>query len=331
MLAHGGTHIQIEQTKAGLETIGVEVEYMRWWDKEQRGDLIHYFGTASNSYLNLARSTGMPIVMTTLFSAACNRSETRLKWQGRVVKAALKFPMANSLKNQLNWRVYPRATRNVVGLECERYVLENLFHVLSENISVVPLGLAEVFLQSSPGHRQESHLICTGTIAQVKNSVELAEMAKEAKTPILFVGKPYSENDPYWHRFEGLIDGKLVKYLPHTDSQEEMVQLLQAARGFVLMSAYENWCLSAHEATACGLPLLVQDQKWSRERFGDKVSYFGSIGKTASNVDTLKQFYAAAPNLQAPSIKLHSWVEVAQELKKVYTQVLEQSSMNSAT
>lgn len=322
MLAHGGTHIQIEQTKAGLESIGVEVEYMRWWDKSQQGDLIHYFGTASTYYLNLARASGRPVAMTTFFSAACNRSDTRLRWQGRLIQAALRFPLANNVKNQLTWRTYPQATHNVVGLECERQVLENVFHVIPQNISVVPLGLPKIFLEAGPGRRAGPHLICIGTITRVKNSLALAKMAHAAQTPILFVGKPYNENDAYWKSFKNLVDGKLVKHQPHTDSKEEMVRLLQSARGFVLMSHYENWCLSAHEAVACGLPLLVQDQKWSRERFGKQVRYFRHIGVSAENVEALKQFYAAAPDLSPPAIKLHSWVEVAQELKKVYAQVL---------
>ena len=36
----------------------------------------------------------------------------------------------------------------------------------------------------------------------------------------------------------------------------------------------------------------------------------------------LKEFYAEAPALPAPAIRLHSWLEVAQELKKVYEKVL---------
>ena len=59
-----------------------------------------------------------------------------------------------------------------------------------------------------------------------------------------------------------------------------MVALLQASRGFVLMSQFENWCLSAHEAVACGLPVLVPDQNWSRERFGNAARYFQPSAST---------------------------------------------------
>ena len=41
LLAHGGLQVQIEQTKAALEAAGLEAEYLRWWDDEQQGDLIH--------------------------------------------------------------------------------------------------------------------------------------------------------------------------------------------------------------------------------------------------------------------------------------------------
>ena len=36
VLAHGGLQSQIEQTKGALERIGVDVEFLRWWDEQQR-------------------------------------------------------------------------------------------------------------------------------------------------------------------------------------------------------------------------------------------------------------------------------------------------------
>ena len=325
MFTHGGTQIQIEQTKAGLAAVGVEVEFLRWWDPTQRGDLVHYFSTPSNAYLNLARAAGKPVVMTNLFTETCNRSAARLRRQGWLVQAALKIPFGRQLKNQLNWRTYSNATHNVVGLECEKNVLQTVYRVPANKISIVPLGLSENYLHAGQGRRAENHLICTGTITERKNCVALAELARAAEVPILFVGKPYQPDDPYWLRFQKLIDQRLVKYVPHVESEVEMIGLLQAARGFVLMSQYENWCLSAHEAIACGLPVLVPDQNWSRERFGTAARYFSTIGFNAENVAILKKFYTDAAGLSAPAIKLHSWREVAAELKKVYAHVLHEN------
>jgi glycosyltransferase involved in cell wall biosynthesis len=325
LLAHGGAQTQIEKTKAALERAGVEVEYLRWADARQTGDLIHVFSLASNEFLQQARIANIPVVLTQLFTEACNRSTTRLTRQGWLIRALLALPFGNGLKQQLAWQTYSLATHNVVGLAAERRVLELAYHVPPDRISVVPLGLSEAYLQAGPGSHAENHLITTGTITGRKNSVPLAQMAHAAQVPILFVGKPYHPDDPYWREFEKLIDGKWVKYHPHVGSEAEMIALLGASRGFVFMSAFENWCLSAHEAAACGLPLLVQDQNWSRERFGTAARYFPDIGMTTRNVASLRQFYADALQLPAPRVQLFSWDDTAAELKKVYARVLNRS------
>jgi glycosyltransferase involved in cell wall biosynthesis len=329
-LAHGGLQTGIEQTKSALEKLGVAVEFIRWWDDRQRGVLIHFFGPANNAYLLRARDKKLPVVMTTLFTETCNRADVRLTCQGLLTRMILTLPFGEGVKQQLTWCAYHNCTHNVVGLEAERRVLQIVYRVPSEKISVVPCGLSDVYLQAAHGPRNESHLICTGTITQRKNFVELAEMARRAQVPILFTGKPYSSDDPYWLRFQKLIDGRWVKHrlVPYDSpagSEMEMIKLLRAARGFVFMSDFENWCLSAHEAAACGLPLLVQDQKWSRERFGDQARYFKSIGITAQNIEILKQFYADAPSLPPPAIKLYSWDDAARELKNVYERLLSTS------
>ena len=237
----------------------------------------------------------------------------------------ISLPFGEGIKQQLAWRSFQRCDHNVVSLEAEKQVLRVVYRVPSEKITVVPYGLSETFIQAGPGRREETHLICTGTITARKCQVELATMARAAQVPILFVGKPYHESDPYWRRFQELIDGHWVRHQPHTDSEAEMAALLQSARGFVLMSWYENWCLSAHEAAACGLPLLVTDQNWSRERFGDQARYFPSIGVTAENIRILRQFHDDAAKLPAPRAKIYSWDDAAVELKKTYERVLNTS------
>jgi glycosyltransferase involved in cell wall biosynthesis len=300
----------------------VEVEWLRWWDDRQRGDLIHFFGTAGNSYLQQARCVKLPVVMTALFTETCNRSDAQLLRQAWLIRLVLALPFGEGVKQQLTWRAYGNCARAVVGLEAERQVLERVYGVPPERISVVPLGLSETYLRAGAGSRSEPHLICTGTITARKNCLELAEMAIAVQTPILFVGKPYHPTDPYWLRFEKLIDNRWVKYHAHVASELEMIALLQSARGFVLMSNYENWCLSAHEAAACGLPLLVQDQKWSRERFGEEARYFENIGNTTKNAALLRQFYDAAPALPSPKIKIPSWLDAASTLKIAYERAL---------
>jgi glycosyltransferase involved in cell wall biosynthesis len=322
LLAHGGFQIQIEQTKKALEEIGVEVEWLRWWDDTQSADLIHYFGVPSISYLQFAKTKNIPVILTHLLTSQCNRTQLHLGIQGVITQALLKLPGWGIIKNQLNWQSLLAAQQIIVGLEAERNVLTTVLGIPQQRISMIPLGLDEIFLQSAPSTRSADALVCVGTITHRKNSVALARLAKRAEVPILFVGKPYSESDAYWREFQGLIDDRWVRHQSHVADPSSMVKLLGSARGAVVMSDYENWCLVAHEAAACGLPVLLQDQKWSRERFGDQATYFERIGFSEANVQILKKFYEASTLLPQPQIKLYSWRDTAHQLEQLYSQIL---------
>ena len=93
--------------------------------------------------------------------------------------------------------------------------------------------------------------------------------------------------------------------------------MLQRARGFVLKSRFENWSLAAHEAAACGLPLLLPDLPWARERFGPQASYFPGKG-SARAAAALRDFYQHSPNSPPPKVRLYGWREVAEILRDAY-------------
>lgn len=322
-LAHGGMQTQIEQTQAALQSVGLEVEPLRWWDDLQRGDLIHYFGIVPLEHIQFAQGKGIPVVMTNVLSFACNRSDFKLRVQGWLVRALLKMPLGKRSKQLLGWCSFNACAHNIVGLEAERRVLELVYATPGERISAVPLGLSEAFLKAQPASRSGDYLVSVGTIREQKNCIPLARLALRARVPLLFVGKPYSESDPYWAKFLTLVDGKWVRHQAHVADPAAMIALLQKGRGAVMMSQYENWCLAAHEAAACGLPLLLPPLKWARERFGGQARYF--TGNQNWDAAVLGEFYKQCLSLPAPSIPLYSWTEVAVRLKAVYERVLSAS------
>ncbi|MEI6350038.1 MAG: hypothetical protein WCP06_02910 [Verrucomicrobiota bacterium] len=324
MLIHGGAQIQVEQTKAGLESIGVEVEYLRWWDNRQKGDIIHYFGAPSTDFQKLARQKGVPLINTVLLSATCNRSTFRLLTQALVTRMVLGIPFGESVKNQLVWRSYLNSDCIIVGLQAEKRVLELVYGVRDECVKVLPIGCEEPFLNASPSSRAGDYLICVGTISPQKRSLELAELAVDAQTPIVFVGKPYSESTPYWLRFNQFVaDNSLIRYIPHLKSRFDLIKLLQNARGFVLYSTFENWCIAADEAAACRLPLLLPDLNWSRERFGPTVQYLKGNNRRKLVCD-LRYFYDNCSRISPPA-KPISWSEVGRLLRSIYEEVLSTS------
>ncbi|PQJ28082.1 glycosyltransferase [Rubritalea profundi] len=327
-LAHGGATTQVVETVNALREIGVDVEYARWWDSHQHGDLIHVFGTPSKAYIDFARAKRIPVINTTLFTETCNRSPENLRIQGLMVSALLKIPAIppwGAIRSQLKWSSYKACDLNIVGLNVEADVLRKVYSVPDEKIKLIPLGLSQHFLKASHGEQLSDSLITTGTITERKRSLELATMAKAAKVPVHFIGKPYDEDGAYWKSFKALIDDKYVMHTPHTESVDEMVRLLKQSKGYILYSDYENWCLSAHEAIACGIPILIPDQPWSRELFGDQASYL-LPGKIDENTLRLKTFYDSIPSLKAPDISLYSWNDVARQLVATYEGILQTPS-----
>ena len=320
MLTHGGAQVQIEQTQAALESIGVETGFLEWWNEGQRGDILHQIGVLPVPLIRLAREKGWKVVITTLLTHQCNRSNRELLWRRICIRTLMLAP--KGLRARLPWFAYRLCDRVIVGLEAERQVLENVYGVGRRSVRVIPLGLTEAFLRAGSGDRTENHLICHGRITPVKSSLELAQLAVEAQVPVLFVGKPHDAKSEYWEQFRGLVDNRLVKHHPHVETEAELVKLLQRARGFVLMSRFENWSFSAHEAAACGLPLLLSDQRWARERFGNQASYFPGQGKPAA-VAALRRFYEQSPTLPAPKVRFYSWQEVAVMLRDTYADLLE--------
>ncbi len=324
MLAHGGAQIQIEQTKAALEKIGVATEYLRWYDGNQTGDVLHYFGRIPTTLLRLAHAKGMKVVVADLLTEQGSRPPGRLKSQ-KLVSKILRRVLPGSLVAAFNWDSYPLADACVALTPYEAQLMNYLFDAPPEKLHVVPNGVEEVFLQSRPVPRGP-WLVCTATITERKRIVELAEAAVQAQTPLWIVGKAYADSDPYAARFFQLAKQhpSILRFEGPINDRSKMAGVYREARGFVLLSAMESLSLSALEAAAAECPLLLSDLPWARTVFKESVSYCPITSDTAQAAAVLRRFYDAAPSLKPPAKPL-TWVEVAGQLKSVYETLLKTS------
>jgi glycosyltransferase involved in cell wall biosynthesis len=96
------------------------------------------------------------------------------------------------------------------------------------------------------------------------------------------------------------------------------------ARGFVLLSAMESLSLSALEAAACECPLLLSRLSWATTYFRESACYCPITSSAARTAAFLRQFYDAAPGLKPPPKPL-TWLEVGQQLKRIYETLLSTS------
>jgi glycosyltransferase involved in cell wall biosynthesis len=321
MLAHGGAQVQIEQTKAALERLGVEVEFLRWWDQGQTGDILHFFGRFDSSTLRLAQARGMKVVQAALLTEQGSRSRARLKLQ-KSFRQVMTLASPRLCGRRFNWDSYWLADACIALTEWEAFLMRELYGAPAGKTHVVPNGVEEVFLKSQPAKRGP-WLVCTTTITERKRVVELAEAAVRAATPLWVIGKPYAESDAYAQRFAALARAHpgTLRYEGPIQDRARLAQVYREARGFVLLSAMESLSLSALEAGACGCSLLLSRLPWATTVFREAACYCRIGLSPARTAGCVRQFYDAAPGLKPPPRPI-SWLEVGRQLKCIYETLL---------
>ena len=321
MLAHGGVQIQIEQTRAALERLGVGVEPLRWWDENQAGDVLHHFGRLPSPLLRAAQARGMRVVMAELLTEQGARSRARLALE-RMTRLALARAVPRSMTGGFSWESYRLADACVALTEWEARLMTKVYGAPPARTHVVPNGVEEVFFSSQPAKRGP-WLVCTATITARTRVLELAEAAARAQTPLWIIGKPYSESDAYAKRFRALSKAHpgILRYEGPIQDRARMAQVYREARGFVLLSAMESLSLSALEAAACECPLLLSRLPWATTVFGEHACYCPPGASADRAAAFLRQFYDAAPGLKPPPRPL-AWLEVGAQLKRLYETVL---------
>jgi glycosyltransferase involved in cell wall biosynthesis len=323
LLAHGGFQIQIEQTKSALEEIGVEAEWLRWWDSTQSGDIIHYFGRPSVAFIEFAHQKGIKVVMSELLTGLGSRSSTQRSLQKFLITLSQKL-LPSSFTAKLAWEAYQKADAIVALTPWEKQLMVEMFDSSPDEVHVIPNGVEEVFFQSSSSHNcsdRADHLVCTATIAKRKMVSEIAEASILAKTPIWIIGNPYSEQDPYYLRFLQIVKESegIVRYEGGISDRQRLADIYRSARGFVLLSTMESLSLSALEAAASGCPLLLSDLPWARSSFGEHARFCSDSSVTGMS-RALRQFYDL--HRHPSSLTPARWRDVATSLKDLYQAIL---------
>jgi len=320
LLAHGGFQIQIEQTKKALEEIGIQVEWLRWWDADQSGDIIHYFGRPYPAFITLAQQRGMKVVNSELLTAMGSRSPGARFAQKTLISIS-KSLLPGDFTAKMSWDAYQKVDAAIALTSWEKKMMIEMFDAPPEKVHVVPNGVEEIFFMPStprvPSPRS-GYIVCTATITERKRVLELAEVAISANVPVWFIGKPYSESDPYYLRFLDLVrkSSGPIRYEGGISDRSRLAEIYQSAKGFALLSTMESLSLSALEATASGCPLLLSDLPWARSAFGNNATYI-PLKSPLSLAPHLSNFYHNADKLPIAARPL-TWHQVAAQLVTVY-------------
>jgi len=324
-LVHGGMQTQVEQTYAALQAVGLEVEWVRWWDDSQTGDIIHYFGRPYSTYIRYAQAKGFRVVTAELLTGLGSRPPLARALQRTAIRLA-DGCLPEFFTGRMAWESFRLADACVALTPWEKRLMQEMFGAPAERVWVVPNGVERAFLDAPPVPERGPWLVCMATITERKRVLELAAAAIAARTPVWIIGKPYAESDAYYQRFLALArqSPEIIRYEGPISERAALARIYREARGFVLLSTMESLSLSALEAAACECPLLLSDLPWATGTFGAAASYCPVINSVARTAACLRGFYAAAPRLPIPP-KPKTWVEVGELLKELYTGLLSTS------
>lgn len=322
LLAHGGFQIQIEQTKKALEGIGVEVEWLRWWDDGQKGDLIHYFGRPHPVYIRQAHAKGIKVVMSELLTGLGSRGGIARKAQKTFINIA-KNVLPHEFVTRFSWDAYQTADACIALTSWEKELMVEMFSAQPERVHVVPNGVEEIFFSQAASKAEKSkYLVCTATITERKRVVELAEAAMMAQVPVWIIGEPYNKEDPYYRKFLSVVRtaGEIVRHEGGISDRSTMAAIYQNASGFVLLSSMESLSLSALEAAAGGCRLFLADLPWARSSFGSMATY-SRLGPKEVQARNLKAFYQNREKAPKPPRPCR-WGDVGRQLCRIYEGLL---------
>ena len=140
-LAPDGPDLRIVRTYVALQKLGVEVEYLRWYDGGQKtGEVLHFFGTLPGELLQLARQKGMKIVLSDFLEEQESGSRGQLAFRKtmlRVLKKTLPGPLVGSF----TWDACRLADACIVGSAAEAETVTRYFEAAPEKVHIVPEGV----------------------------------------------------------------------------------------------------------------------------------------------------------------------------------------------
>lgn len=295
-----------------MKKCGIEVDYLRWWDENQNGDVLLTFNNATSKVI-YARNKRIKVVSYIFLDSLTSKSKFQLFIRKLLINLFKKMfpPFARDLGFSINQLcdacIFPSTFDASVG--------KYLFDTQSETSHVIMHGVGGAFMNCVDQKRND-YLISIGTIHPRKNTLLLAEVSRQANIPIIFIGKPYSD-DEYFKKFLSLVDGKIVQYKGYV-SDPEKIDMLQRAKGFALLSLSESGCIAVLEALALKTPVFLPDVGWARGAY-DGYSSFGTIKNKKKLIKQIKVFYENPQ--QYPQYPVRTWPDVAKEYARVLESV----------
>lgn len=264
--AFGGFEIQMLETFNAIKKLGVEVEKMDFWDKDDNFDIVHLWGLEI-AHLNTilwAKRKNKKVVITAL-----------LNYMETPVQKMHNFISSYVAKTKYLKRISEMADSVIVLNDKQKEVAIKYYNSYPEKTKIIPIIINSKYYNYKYEEIKDNYfdlekfILCTGNVCFRKNQYNLAKACIELDNDLIIIGNILEGEQAYADKLERLIDCKKnIKWLKGVKAADNI--LLNAYKNcsiFALPSFAEVQPTSAIEAAIAHKPLLLANKAYARQKY----------------------------------------------------------------
>jgi glycosyltransferase involved in cell wall biosynthesis len=322
----GGTKVQMDNLKRGLEKLGHKIEIFNPGENYnlKEYDLFHLFSAHLGTY-HFGRSMhnlGMKMIVTPVFYS--RRNSTQLRLLTNIAKG-FRFLGGIWTEHLFTKEVCDMAVIVTPNTQKEANLLVEGLGVGKEKIRILPNGVDERFYNADPKpfvgkYQLKDFILYVGHIGwQRKNLLALIKVLARIDHPAVFIG-PVLDNDYAKICLAEAKKNKNILIIPGVPADSEILASAYAACDvFVLPSYYETPGLAALEAGLAGAKIVITKYGGTDEYFGKFAEYVEprntqSISRGIEKALNNKKDESLAEHIRTNFL----WEKSAQKLTEIY-------------
>ncbi|MFZ4620372.1 MAG: glycosyltransferase family 4 protein [Bacteroidota bacterium] len=330
-LLHGGPRVQILQTKAELEKLGVEVSLFQPWDNFSRSssDLVHLFSANLGTFhlASVLKNFSIPFVASSIFYT--QHSPAYIRTMLGISKTLKRFKSGVWTNYDYTQQICEWSKAVLPNTVDEGKLIELGMGIPGNKISVVPNGVEARFEFGDPSlfkkkYGLENFILNVGHIGPArKNVLQLIRALKKIDHPAVIIGK-VSDTPEGKQCLEEARQSKNILIIEGLDNDSVMLASAYAASSvFALPSLFETPGIAALEAALAGAKIVITPHGGTKDYFGSMAEYV-----EPNSVESIRQGIISALNaprssqLQQHIKKEFLWNRVAEKTLAVYRSVL---------
>ena len=259
----GGFEVQMLSAMDAARAIGADLNPLDFWSLDQDFDTLHVWGFDSvhSNLVDWAAKHGKNVVLSALLPYPSLITAARYRASCLIGPGKVLRPMLKNL-----------TVLTVVNDQQANYA-EKILSFPRDRIKVIPNIIDNIFFDRSQllektQSLEKNRVICTGNICMRKNQLNLVLACKQVGIPVLLLGGVLPGEEAYAAKVEKEVSnysgGSWIKHLP--PNSPELVAAYQSSLIFALPSFNETQPISALEAAATGLPILLADRPYAHQK-----------------------------------------------------------------